>query len=107
MKLQAVWRGMQLRKACARERTRPATHPNAPGAPAPDGDPAHADPDATLKEGHVFLADGLPVGSAAGLGPGAVAVRRLKRGPLFGAREMEDEVLDTSARTLTSPEPYP
>ena len=105
MKLQAVWRGMQLRKARARERTRNV--PNAPGAPVPDGDQAHAGPDATLAEGHVFLADGLPVGSAAGLGPGAVAVRRLKRGPLFGAREMEDEVLDTSARTLTSPEPYP
>ena len=105
MKLQAVWRGMQLRKARARARTRNV--PNAHGAPASDGDPAHGDPEATLKEGHVFLADGLPVGSAAGLGPGAVAVRRLKRGPLFGAREMEDEVLDTSARTLTSPEPYP
>ena len=105
MKLQAVWRGMQLRKARARERTRDV--PNAHGAPAADGDPAHGDAEGALAEGHVFLADGLPVGSAAGLGPGAVAVRRLKRGPLFGAREMEDEVLDTSARTLTSPEPYP
>ena len=90
---------MQLRKARARERARDV--PNAHGAPAADGDPAHGDAEGALAEGHVFLADGLPVGSAAGLGPGAVAVRRLKRGPLFGARETEDEVLHTSARTRT------
>ena len=100
--LQAIVRGMQLRKAQAWDRAQKEL--DAHGATDGDGT-THASLVEGAHEGsHVFLADGLAVGSAAGLGPGAVTVRRLNRGPMFGAGQTEGEVLD-APQDLPQPQP--
>jgi len=89
--LQAIVRGMQQRKAQAQARHRAQKGIEAHGATALDG----------TEGAHVFLADGLAVGSAAGLGPGAATVRRLKRGPVFGAGQAAAKVLDALQEFLS------
>ena len=90
--LQAIVRGMQLRKAQAWDRAQKGL--DAHGPTVFDGT-SHAFLTEETHEGaRAFLADGLAVGSAAGLGPGASTVRRLSRGPMFGAGQSKGEVLD-------------